>query len=276
MKAIYLALTLLFSTVLDLTVGQAATCPEPPVCDEMDQLCVGFMPMPPKTPCGPPAPPPCPHHFCIPKTMNSTTGFECPRECPKHCGLNEKYCPGGYDHNGCEMHAFCLSKPTCGPEPECPPSKFDPEGCPVEPVCDYENEIFCPAHVPHGLPPKAPARCKPLGYCLPKFHTAVFDKNGDHCPSFCSSPCPPMTMHCPGHFDDNGCPRPHTCVPNTPHMECPGPEFNSRGCKTQDIPECTPENKLCPVGADENGCHLGFTMVPRNDHCPEVQLPPLN
>jgi len=257
-------------------------CPKAPGCGPDQRMCTKTPRMPNPPPCGPPPPPMCPHDFCIPMTERNNNGIECQKDCPKDCGMNEKWCHGGYDESGCEMQGVCLPKPQCGPEPECPPSLFDPEGCPVEPVCNPEFEQVC--HLPPKSPkgPKGPKglkgpKCGQVGYCSPKFHLTVRDKNGDKCPRQCPTVCPPMTKVCPGHFDANGCPGPESCHPDMPGVDnCPKPEFNSRGCKVHDIPDCSPENKLCPIGADENGCHMGFKMVPRDANCPQVQLPPMN
>ena len=47
-------------------------------------------------------------------------GYECPVSCPVKCGMDDIWCPGGMDNNGCQMPEMCMpqgSECPAGPRP---------------------------------------------------------------------------------------------------------------------------------------------------------------
>ena len=174
---------------------------------------------------------------CLP----SKTTDGCPAECPIVCGKNELMCDVGRpNETGCPSKGRCL--------PFVPAAKC-PTACDV--TCNWGNveEMFCPS-------PADPSGCKTVGSCIP-----VKSPDGK-CRNSCPINCKKGEMKCPGGVDENGCPRPDTCMWVDPNSACSSKQI----CPVH----CGPNHTVCPGGTDHDGCPMPDTCLPSKtaDGCP--------
>ena len=173
-----------------------------------------------------------------PIVTKGTDGEDCPIVCDPNgppCPEGQTKCPGQTDSNNCPLPAVCVETlfdnngNDCTPSQLCPfkcddgqktcPGGVFPNGCPRNDQCQPEltatgcdNPCPCPPpskDCPGGFDETTECPLEP--FCLDLANPEL-GNNGEPCPGFCPTICPPGVPTCPGEIDPNGCKvTPDTC-----------------------------------------------------------------